>query len=126
MQKHIIDGKTGIPYTMVGDYYLPWSDLPDDELEEKPIAIWGQRHLRFIKQHKKIFYTQLLTSGELNGYLADIDRQSEELFSRLVKQIAKKEGVTEQLKAIDQMEWVCRMNNIRNSAMEIVNHDLIY
>lgn len=126
MQKHIIDEKTGIPYTLVSDYYLPWCDLPDDEPEEKPIGIWGQRHLRYIKQHKKVFYTQLLTSDKLNDYLADIDRQAEEMFSRLIKQLAKKEGITEQLKADHQMKWVGRMNNIRNFAMEIVNHDLIY
>ena len=95
MQKHIIDENTGIPYTLVGDYYLPWGDLPDDEPEEKPIGIWGQRYLRFIKQHKKIFYTQLLTSGKLNGYLANIDRQAEELFSRLVTQLAERQGITE-------------------------------
>lgn len=126
MQKHIIDEKTGIPYTLVGDYYLPWGDLPDDEPEEKPIGIWEQRHLRHIKQHKKVFFTQLLTSGKLNGYLADIDRQAEEMFSRLVKQLAERQGITEQLKVDHQMEWVGWMNNIRNSAKEIVNQDLIY
>ena len=84
MQKHIINERTQIPYTLVGDYYLPWGNLPDDEPEEKPIGIWGQRHLRFIKQHKKVFYTQLLTSGKLNGYLADINQQAEGMFFRLV------------------------------------------
>lgn len=126
MEKHIIDEKTGIHYTLVGIYYLPWGDLPDNEAEQPSIGIWGQRHLWYIKQHKKVFYTQLLTSGKLNGYLADIDRQADELFSRLVTQLVEKQGITEQLKDNYQMEWVGRMNNIRNSAMEIVKHDLIY
>jgi hypothetical protein len=126
MQKHIIDEKTGIPYTLVGDYYLPWSDLPDEEPEDKPIGIWGQRHLRYIRQNKRIFYTSLLTSGRLNDYLADMDRQADGLFSRLVNEMAVKQGITEQLKAADQMSWVGAMNNIRNAASEIVNHDLIY
>ena len=126
MQKHIINEKTHIPYTLVGDYYLPWGDLPDDEPEEKPIGIWGQRHLRFIKQHKKVLYSQLLTFGKLNGYLADIDQQAEGMFFRLVKQFAAQEGITEELKAADQMAWVQQMNNIRARAMEIVNSEIIY
>ena len=125
MQKHIIDEKTEIPFTLVGDYYLPWGDLPDNP-DDKSIGIWGQRHSRYIKQYKKIFYTQLLTSGKLNGYLVDVDQQAEEMFSRLVRQLAERQGITEQLKASNQMAWVGRMNNIRNSAMEITNHDLIY
>lgn len=126
MQKHIVNETTGIPYTLVGDYYLPWGDLPDDEPERRPIGIWGQRHLQFIKQHRKALYTELLTSGKLNDYLADINNEAEEMFSRLVKQMAVKEGITETLKASNQMEWVVKMNNIRTSAMEIVNQDLIY
>lgn len=126
MEKHIVDKKTGISYTLVGDYYLPWGNLSDDEPEEKPIGIWGQRHLRYIKQHMKAFYTQLLTSGKLNFYLANIDRQAEEMFSRLVKQLAERQSITEQLKAEHQLEWVGAMNNIRNAASEIVNYDLIY
>lgn len=114
----------GGTYTLQGDYYLPDLVLPTEE--NKPIGIWGQRHLRYLKQHRKVFYTNLLTSGTLNGYLADIDRQSEELFFRLVEQIADREGVTEKLKANNQMEWIAQMNNIRNSATEIVNHDIIY
>ena len=90
------------------------------------IGVWGQRHLRYIKQHRKVLYLNLLTSGKLNGYLADIDRQAEDMFCRLVKQMAEREGVTEQLKADNQMEWVGRMNNIRSRATEIVNTDLIY
>ena len=88
--------------------------------------MWGQRHRRYLKEHRRAAYATLLTSGKLNGYLADIDRQAEEMFLRLVKQIAEAEGVTEQLKADNQMEWVGRMNNIRNRAMEIVNSELIY
>lgn len=126
MQKHIVDEKTGIPYTLVGDYYLPWGDLPDDEPEQRSIGIWRQRHLRYIKQHRKVFYTELLTSGKLNDYLADLNEEAEEMFSRLVKQLAEKEGITEELKAKNQMEWVGRMNNIQNSVREIVNQELIY
>jgi len=126
MQNHIVDEKTGIPYTLVGDYYLPWGDLSDEKPEDKPIGIWGQRHLRYIRQNKRIFYTSLLTSGKLNNLLADIDRQANEMFSRLVKEMAVKQGITEQLKAIDQMAWVGAMNNIRNSATEIVTHNLIF
>lgn len=88
--------------------------------------MWGQRHRRYLKEHHRATYATLLTGGKLNGYLADIDRQAEEMFSRLVKQMAEAEGVTEQLKADNQMEWVGRMNNIRNRAMEIVNSELIY
>lgn len=124
MKQHFTDEKTGIRYTLQGDYYLPDLALPDEE--QQPIGIWGQRHLRHIKQKRRVLYTNLLTSGKLNSYLADIDRQAEEMFSRLVKQIAEREGLTEQLKANNQMEWVQKMNNIRNRATEIVNHDTIY
>ena len=109
---------------MQGDYYLPDLKLPAEE--KQPIGVWGQRHLRYIKQHRKAFYTNLLTSGKLNSYLADIDRQAEEMFSRLVKKLAEKEYLTEQLKADNQMAWVGRMNNIRSRAMEIINEELIY
>ena len=94
--------------------------------EQQPIGVWGQRHLRYIKQNRKALYLNLLTSGKLNGYLADLDKQAEEMFSQLVKQMAEREGVTEKLKADNQMEWVARMNNIRSRATEIVNHDIIY
>ena len=124
MKNHITDEKTGIGYTLQGDYYLPDLALPAEE--EQPIGIWGQRHLRYIRQHKRLLYTNLLTFCKLNGYLADIDRQAEELFSRLVKQIAEREGVTEALKAQDQMAWIGRMNNIRSRATEIVNEEIIY
>ena len=124
MKQHFTDEKTGIRYTLQGDYYLPDLALPAEE--QQPIGIWGQRHLRHIKQNRRVLYANLLTSGKLNSYLADIDKQAEEIFSRLVKQMAEREGVTEQLKVDNQMEWVGRMNNIRNRATEIVNTDLIY
>ena len=92
----------------------------------KHIGVWGQRHLRYIKQNRKVLFLNLLTSGKLNGYLAGLDKQAEEMFSRLVKQMTKREGVTEKLKADNQMEWVGRMNNIRQRATEIVNLDIIY
>ena len=124
MEKRIYNEQTGIGYTLQGDYYLPELALP--EQEDKPIGLWGQRHLRYIKQYHKVRYTNLLTRGKLNGYLADIDKQAEDMFFRLVKQMAEREGVTEQLKADDQMEWVARMNVIRNSATETVNTEIIY
>lgn len=96
------------------------------EEEQKSVGIWGQRHLRYIKEHKRAFYANLLTSCKLNSYLADIDKQAEEMFSRLVKQLAEKENVTEKLKAKNQMLWGQKMNNIRNRAMEIVNSELIF
>lgn len=124
MEKRIYNEQTGISYTLQGDYYLP--DLAFPEQEDTPIGLWGQRRLRYIKQHRKIFYINLLTSGKLNGYLADIDKQAEDMFFRLVKQMAKCDGVTEKLKANDQMNWVAWMNNIRSGAIEIVNKDIIY
>ena len=124
MKQHFTDEKKGIRYTLQGDYYLPDLALPADE--QQPIGIWGQRHLRHIKQNRRVLYTNLLTSGKLNSHLADINRQAEEMFSRLVKQMAMRESVTEQLKADNQMEWVARMNNIRSRATEVVNTDLIY
>ena len=124
MEKHIYIEQTGISYTLQGDYYLPNFVLPDEE--EQPIGLWGQRHLRYIKQHRKVLYLNLLTSGKLNGYLADINKQAEDMLSRLVEQMAEREGVTEELKANSQMEWVARMNNIRSRATETVNHDIVY
>ena len=125
MEKHIYNEQTGISYTLHGDYYLPDLALPEEE-KGVEIGVWGQRHLRYIKKNRKVLYLNLLTSGKLNGYLADIDKQAEEMFSRLVKQMAEREGVTEKLKVDNQMEWVGRMNNIRSRATEIVNADLIY
>jgi hypothetical protein len=115
---------TKITYTQQGDYFLPDLKLPEQPKVE--IGIWGKRHLRYIKKHHPIRYTNLLTSCKLTAYLADIDEQAEEMFIRLVKQLAEKEGVTEQLKADDQMQWVRRMNNIHNRATEIVNSEIIY
>ena len=113
-----------ITYTQQGDYLLPNLTLPEQPKVE--IGIWGKRHLRFIKQHHPIRYTNLLTSCKLTAYLADIDEQAEDMFFRLVNQLAEKEGVTEQIKADNQMLWVKHMNNIRNRAEEIVNSELIY
>jgi len=114
----------GGTYTQVGDYFLP--DLKLSKEENKPIGIWGQRHKRYLKEHKRATYTTLFTSGKLNSYLADIDKQAEEIFSRLVKQMADREDATEQLKSADPMAWVGAMNNIQNRATEIVNSELIY
>ena len=114
----------GGKYEQQGDYRLPCLTLPAEE--EQHIGIWGQRRRRYLKEHHRIIYYNLLTDGKLNHYLADIDRQAEELFSRLVKQMAEREGVTEKLKAQDQMAWIGRMNSIRNRVTEIVNNELIY
>ena len=124
MEKYIFDERNGLWYELQGDYYLPCLKLPEGE--QQPVGLWGQRHLRYIIQYRKVLYTNLLTSGKLNGYLSDLDKQAEDMFSRLVKQMAECEGVTEQLKAVNQMEWVARMNNIRSRATEIVNHDIMY
>lgn len=123
MTKTIFE-EMGGTYTQVGDYFLPDLKLP--EKATQPIGIWGQRHLRYLKECRRVVYFNLLTSGKLNSYLADVDRQAEEMFSRLVKQMAECEGITEQLKADNQIEWVRNMNNIRSRATEIVNTDLIY
>ena len=124
MERFVTDERTGLKHELVGDYYLIAGD--DEPEEDQPIGIWGQRHLRYLKEHHRVRYANLLTSGELNAYLADIDRQAEELFLRLVKQMADAEGITETLKANDQMEWVRRMNNVRSRAFEIVEADIIY
>ena len=124
MERFITDERTGLRYELVGDYYL---FAGDDEPEGDPlIGVWGQRHLRYLKEHRRVRYANLLTSGELNAYLADIDRQAEELFLRLVKQMVDAEGITEMLKANDQMEWVGRMNSCRDRASETVYHQVIY
>ena len=124
MERFITDERTGLRYELVGDYYLIAGE--DGPEEDQPIRVWGQRHLRHLKRHHKVIYANLLTSGKLPEYLADIDRQAEELFLRLEKQTADAEGITEKLKASDQMKWVRRMNSIRNRAMEIVNAELIF
>ena len=115
---------TKITYTQQGDYLLPDLKLPEQPKVE--IGIWGKRHLKYIENYRPILYTNLLTSCKLTAYLADIDKQAEDMFFRLVDQLAKQEGVTEQLKAEDQMLWVARMNNIRNRAEEIVYQEMIY
>ncbi|WP_278867162.1 TnpV protein [Ruminococcus bromii] len=117
--------QTGGTYTQVGDYMLP-DLLPAEEEKEANIGVWGMRHKRYLKQNHKVLYYNLLTSGKLNSYLVDIEQQAQDLFSRLVKDLAEKENVTENLKATDQMLWVLKMNNIRNRATEIVNADIIY
>ena len=124
MEKYIFDERNGLWYELQDDYYLPCLKLPEGE--QQPVGLWGQRHLRSIIQYRKVLYTNLLTSGKLNGYLSDLDKQAEDMFSRLVKQMAECEGVTEQLKAVNQMEWVARMNNIRSRAKEVINNELIF
>jgi hypothetical protein len=124
MDKYIYDENNGLWYELQGDYYLPCLTLPPEE--EKPIGIWGQRHKRYLEEHRKATYTTLLTSGKLNTYLADINEQAENMFFRLVKQMAECEEITEQMKAENQIEWVRRMNNIQNRAREVVNAELIY
>ena len=117
--------QTGGTYTQVGDYMLP-DLLPAEEETEANIGVWGMRHKRYLKQNHKVRYYNLLTSGKLNSYLADIEQQAQQLFLRLVKDLAEKENVTEELKATDRMLWVQKMNSIRNRATEIVNANLIY
>lgn len=124
MDKYIYDDKNGMWYELQGDYYIPCLILPAEK--EQPIGLWGQRHLRYLKEHRRLTYTNLLTSGRLNEYLAEIDKQAKDMFLRLIKQMSEREGVTEQLKTENQMEWVGRMNNIRSRAVEIVNAELIY
>ncbi len=124
MEKYIYNEQNGLWYEMQGDCYLPCLKLPEEEAVH--IGIWGQQHRRYLKDHHKALYTSLLTSGKLNDYLADLNEQAEAMFSRLVKQLSEKEGVTEDLKAENQMLWVQRMNNLRNTATEIVSSELIY
>ena len=114
----------GGTYTLLGDYYLPNVTLPAEE--NKTIGIWGQRHLCYLKQHRRILYTNLLTSGRLNSYLADIDEQAENMFLKLVEQMAEHEGISEKLKSEHPMEWIGRMNALRESAAEIVNTEVIF
>ena len=124
MKEQFSDNRTGINYILQGDYYLPCLSLP--ERDENPIGLWGQRHLRYIKNRRKIFYYNLLTAGELPNYLADIDEQAEQLYSLLIKQIAENENITEKLKSENLMLWVKKMNSICNRAMEVVNSDIIF
>ncbi len=124
MEKYIYDESNGLWYERQGDYYIPGLSLPEEE--EQPIGLWGQRHLRYIREYRKALYNSLQLSGKLNSYLADIDQQAEAMFSRLVEQMAQRQGATEQLKVNDQMAWVGRMNNIRAAAVEIVNAEIIF
>jgi len=124
MDKYIFDESNGLWYERQGDYYIPCLTLPAEE--EQPIGLWGQRHLRYIKEHRKALYTGLQLSGKLNSYLADIDQQAEAMLSRLVEQMAQRQGVMEQLKTSNQMAWVGKMNNIRASAKKIVDKEIIY
>ena len=124
MKQHFTDSKTGISYTLHGDHYLPGFSLPAKE--EIPIGVWGQRHAAFLKQHQHSVYDELFFSGKLNAYLAQIDRDAQEMFDLLVRQLVEQEGVTEALKAKNQMEWFRRMNSIRNRATEVVTQELIY
>ena len=123
MDKYIYDENNGLWYELQGEYYLPCLSLPPEE--EKPIGIWGQRHKRYLKEHRKATYTTLLTSGKLNTYLSGINEQAQERFERLIDGMKRAQGITEQLKAENALEWVRRMNNIRACAMEIVNKEII-
>lgn len=123
MKNLIYDEKNRLYYQLIGDHYLPCLKLNECEQE---IGIWGQRHFEYIKKHKSPFYTTLLITDKLFDYLADVDKQAEEMYDILVKHLAEKEKVTEQLKAENQMEWVIRLNNIRHRAMEIIYNDIIY
>lgn len=123
VEKYIYDESNGLWYELQGDYYIPCLRVPEDD---QLIGIWGQRYLRYIQDHRKAFYTSLLLGGTLNSYLADLDARASEMLDRLIRELAEKECVTEQLKVQNQMEWVQRMNNIRNAAQEIVNAEVIY
>ena len=124
MDKYIFDKSNGLWYERQGDYYIPCLILPVEE--EQPIGLWGQRHLRYIKEYRKSLYTSLQVSGKLNSYLANIDQQAQELLDAIIQQLVQAQGITEELKAADQMTWVGKMNNIRANAMEIVNQEIVY
>ena len=125
MDKYFYDNNNGLWYELQGDYYIPCLVLPTEK-EERHIGIWGHRHLRYIREHKKVFYTDLLISGKLQSYLADVEEQAQELFDRLMKQRAEREGITETLKAENQMLWVGRMNALRSAVTETVNTEVIF
>ena len=124
MDKYIYDKNNGLWYELQGDYYIPCLTIPEEE--QQSVGVWGQRHLRYIRENRQGLYNSLLLSGKLNGYLADLNEQAENMFFRLVEELAEKEGIMETLKATDQMEWVQRMNAVREMATEIINNDLIY
>ena len=124
MDKYIYDDKNGLWYELQGNYYIPCLILPTEK--EQPIGLWGQRHKRYLQEHKRVLYITLLTSGKLNSYLSDIDKQAQERFERLIEDMKRAQGITEQLKSKNQLLWVQRLNNIRACAMEIVNEEIIY
>lgn len=124
MEKYIYNEQNGLWYELQGDYYIPCLTIPKEE--QQPIGMWGRRHLRYIREYRKGLYDSLLLSGKLNGYLAELNEQAENMFFRLVNELAEKEGITETLKAENQMLWVQRMNTVRAAAIELVNNDLIY
>ena len=123
LAKFIADKRTGLEYELCGDYYII---AGEDEPEREPIGVWGQRHLKYIQKHCKSFYNKMLGEHTLYDYLLQLDKDAEDMFNRLVKQMAEREGVTERLKEENQLEWVGKMNNIRQRATEIVNAELIY
>lgn len=125
MDKYIYDNSNGLWYELQGDYYIPCLVLPAEK-EERHIGVWGQRHLRYVREHRKVFYIKLLTSGKLQSHLADVEEQAQELFDHLMKQRAEREGITEKLKADNQMEWVGRMSNLRSAVTETVNVEVIF
>lgn len=124
MDKYIYDENNGLWYELQSDYYIPCLTISEEE--QRPIGIWGRRHLQYIREYRQGLYNSLLLSGKLNSYLANMNEQAEELFLRLVKELAEKDSITETLKAEDQMLWVQRMNVVRETATEIVDRDLIY
>lgn len=124
MEKYIYNEQNGLWYELQGDYYIPCLTIPKEE--QHPIGMWGRRHLRYIREYRKGLYDSLLLSGKLNGYLAELNEQAENMFFQLVNELAEKEGITETLKAENQMLWVQRMNTVRAAAIELVNNDLIY
>ena len=124
MDKYIYDDKNGLWYELQGDYYIPCLILPAEK--EQPIGLWGQRHLRYLKEYRRNTYTTLLISGRLNTYLADIDKQAQERMERLTEQMKRAQGITEQLKTENALEWTQRMNNIRACAKEIIEKEIIF
>ena len=125
LPKHITNEKTGISYTLHGDYYLPDLILPEEE-DKRPIGKWGSLHKSYLQHHKRVFYNTLVSNLTLQSHLADIDEQARDMFDTLVEQMMKREGVTEELKEKNQIEWICRMGNIQERATEIVCKELIY
>ena len=124
MEKYIYNEQNGLWYELQGDYYIPCLVL--DEEDTQPIGMWARKYLRYIKEHRPVLHTTLLLSGKLDGHLAEIDNRATEMYVLMMKQLAEKEGITEQLKAQDQLAWVGAMNNIRNAAEEIVNAEVVF